>query len=153
MNLSAASIGASDLLPFIEQQFRETGADPELLVFEITETALMRDITAGEVFARGLSQLGCGIALDDFGTGFGSFTYLKRLPISYLKIDLDFVRDIASNPSNLHVVRAIVSLARGFGLQTIAEGIEDEETLRLLQVEGVDYGQGNHIGLPAPIGS
>ena len=153
VNLSAASIGASDLLPFIERELRETGADPKLLVFELTETALMRDITAGEVFARGLSQLGCGIALDDFGTGFGSFTYLKRLPISYLKIDLDFVRDIASNPSNLHVVRAIVSLARGFGLQTIAEGIEDEETLRLLQVEGVDYGQGNHIGLPAPIGS
>jgi len=111
----------------------------------------MRDAAGGENLARGLAELGCGIALDDFGTGFGSFTYLKRLPISYLKIDLDFVRDIASNASNLHAVRAIVSLARGFDLQTIAEGIEDEDTLRLLQAEGVDYVQGKHLGVPAPV--
>jgi PAS domain S-box-containing protein len=151
LNLSAASIGTADLLPFIERQLQATGADPTRLVFEITETALMRDMTGGESFARGLSELGCGIALDDFGTGFGSFTYLKRLPISYLKIDLDFVRELASNRSNLHVVRAIVSLARGFGLKTIAEGIEDQQTLDLLKAEGVDYGQGFYLGHPAPV--
>ena len=151
VNLSAASIGTSDLLPFIERQLRQSGADPTRLVFEITETALMRDMAAGETFARGLAQLGCGIALDDFGTGYGSFTYLKKLPITYLKIDLEFVRDVVANPSNIHVVRAIVSLAKGFGLKTIAEGIEDEETLSLLRAEGVDYGQGNHIGFPAQI--
>jgi PAS domain S-box-containing protein len=151
LNLSAASIGTSDLLPFIERQLHLTGADPTRLVFEITETALMRDMTGGESFARGLSELGCGIALDDFGTGFGSFTYLKRLPISYLKIDLDFVRELRSNRSNLHVVRAIVSLARGFGLKTIAEGIEDQQTLELLKAEGVDYGQGFYLGHPQPV--
>jgi PAS domain S-box-containing protein len=151
LNLSAASIGTADLLPFIERQLHLTGADPTKLVFEITETALMRDMTAGEDFARGLAELGCGIALDDFGTGFGSFTYLKRLPISYLKIDLDFVRELASNRSNLHVVRAIVSLARGFDLKTIAEGIEDQQTLDLLKAEGVDYGQGFYLGHPAPV--
>ena len=73
-NLSAASIEASDLVPFIEHQIQEAGADPANLVFEITETALMTDITAGMEFARGLREIGCGLALDDFGTGYGSFT-------------------------------------------------------------------------------
>ena len=151
-NLSATSIGTSDLLPFIEQQIREAHADPANLVFEITETALMQDIVAGEAFARGLAQLGCGLALDDFGTGFGSFTYLKKLPITHLKIDIEFVRDLATNPANLHVVKAIVSLARAFGLKTIAEGIEDEQALTLLRAEGVDFAQGFHLGRPEPIG-
>src|SRR6478672_9291167 len=152
-NLSAASIGTSDLLPFIEQQIREAHADPANLVFEITETALMQDIVAGEAFARGLTELGCGLALDDFGTGFGSFTYLKKLPITHLKIDIEFVRDLATNPANLHVVKAIVSLARAFGLKTIAEGIEDEHALTLLRAEGVDFAQGFHLGRPEPIGN
>ncbi len=150
-NLSAASIGTSDLLPFIEQQIRVARADPANLVFEITETALMRDITAGEAFARGLAALGCGLALDDFGTGFGSFTYLKKLPITHLKIDIEFVRDLAANPDNLHVVKAIVSLARAFGLQTIAEGVEDEQALSMLRAEGVDFAQGFHLGRPGPL--
>ncbi len=150
-NISAASIGTVDLLPFIEHHLRETGADPADLVFEITETALMQDITAGEAFAQGVAELGCGLALDDFGTGFGSFTYLKRLPISYLKIDIEFVRDLVTNPANQHVVSAIVSLAQAFGLQTIAEGVEDEPTLQLLAKEGVDYAQGFHLGRPAPL--
>jgi PAS domain S-box-containing protein len=150
-NLSAASICTSDLLPFIEQQIRDAHADPADLVFEITETALMRDIAAGEAFARGLSALGCGLALDDFGTGFGSFTYLKKLPITHLKIDIEFVRDLVSNPDNLHVVKAIVSLARAFGLRTIAEGVEDGEALTLLRAEGVDFAQGFHLGRPGPM--
>jgi PAS domain S-box-containing protein len=149
-NLSATSIGTSDLLPFIEQQIREAHADPANLVFEITETALMHDITAGEAFARGLAALGCGLALDDFGTGFGGFTYLKKLPITHLKIDIEFVRDLATNPDNRHVVKAIVSLARAFGLKTIAEGVEDEQVLTLLRAEGVDFAQGFHLGRPAP---
>jgi PAS domain S-box-containing protein len=150
-NISAASIGTVDLLPFIEHRLKETGADPANLVFEITETALMHDIAAGEAFAQSLAELGCALALDDFGTGFGSFTYLKRLPISYLKIDIEFVRDLVTNPANQHVVRAIVSLATAFGLQTIAEGVEDEATLQLLREEGVDYAQGYHLGRPAPL--
>jgi EAL domain-containing protein (putative c-di-GMP-specific phosphodiesterase class I) len=148
--LSADSISTSDLLSFIEHQVREANADPANLVFEITETALMHDITAGEAFARGLAALGCGLALDDFGTGFGSFTHLKRLPITHLKIDIEFVRDLLTNPDNIHVVKAIVSLARAFGLSTIAEGVEDEQTLTLLRAEGVDFAQGFHLGRPRP---
>jgi PAS domain S-box-containing protein len=150
-NLSAISIASSDLLALIEHELRSAGADPANVVFEITETALMRDIGAGEAFARGLTRIGCAMALDDFGTGYGSFTYLTRLPIAFLKIDVEFVRGLVSSSANQLVVKAIVSLARGFGQQTIAEGVEDAETLALLREYGVDFAQGFHLGRPAPI--
>ena len=97
-----------------------------------------------------MAEIGCGLALDDFGTGFGGFTYLKRLPVSQIKIDTEFVRDLATNTANRHVVRAIVSLARAFGLQTVAEGVEGEDSLAFLRAEKVDYAQGYHLGRPAP---
>ena len=108
-------------------------------------------LDAGQAFALRLVDMGCGIALDDFGTGFGSLTYLKRLPISHIKIDIEFVRDLVSNPANQHVVKAIVSLARAFGCQTIAEGVEDAETLAVVREYGVDYAQGFLIGHPKPV--
>jgi len=150
-NLSAASIGNLDLLPLIERQLRAAGADPSNLIFEITETALMEDVEAGTAFAHGLAEIGCQLALDDFGTGFGSFTYLKTVPVAYLKIDVDFVRDLGCNPANQHLVRAIVGLADGFGYKTIAEGVEDAGTLALLTDYGVDFAQGFYLGRPAPI--
>ena len=151
INLSADSVGNPEMLRFIGRQLRDSNADPSSIVFEITETALMRDIDAGERFAVELADLGCRIALDDFGTGFGSFTYLKRLPIHYLKIDIDFIQELTTNPANQHVVKAIVSLAQGFGQKTIAEGVEDGETLALLHHYSVDFAQGYHLGRPAPI--
>jgi EAL domain-containing protein (putative c-di-GMP-specific phosphodiesterase class I) len=150
VNVSAESILRIDLLSVIEQQLRDSNADPSLFVFELTETALLRDLEAGRRFATGLVELGCKVALDDFGTGFGSFTYLKKLPIHYLKIDIEFVRDLSNSVQNQHVVKAIVSLARGFGQQTIAEGVEDAATMALLREYGVDYAQGFFIGKPAP---
>ncbi len=149
-NLSARSIGNFDLLSLIQRELQAAGADPADLVFEITETALMDNAEDGEAFAQGLSAIGCQIALDDFGTGFGSFTYLKTLPIDYLKIDVDFVRDLARSEANQHLVRAIVGLARDFGYQTIAEGVEDAEALAILKEFGVDFAQGNYLGAPAP---
>jgi EAL domain-containing protein (putative c-di-GMP-specific phosphodiesterase class I) len=151
-NLSAVSISSLDLLPLIENAVREAGADPADIAFELTETALMHDIEAGEIFARGLTEIGSELALDDFGTGFGSFTYLKKLPINYLKIDSEFVRELSSNSANQHVVKAIIALAKGFGEQTIAEGVEDRETLALLREYGVDFAQGFYLGRPAPLG-
>jgi PAS domain S-box-containing protein len=150
-NLSAHSIGNLALLSEIEQQISAFKPDPSKLVFEITETALIGNIQAGEAFVRGLADLGCAIALDDFGTGFGSFTYLKRLPVQYLKIDVEFIRDLATSNANQHLVKAIVLLAKGFEQLTVAEGVEDAETLELLRDYGVDFAQGFHIGRPAPI--
>jgi EAL domain-containing protein (putative c-di-GMP-specific phosphodiesterase class I) len=150
-NLSAESISNLDLLSVVERELRDTKADPANVIFELTETALMENLAAGEAFARGLTEIGCGLALDDFGTGFGSFTYLKKLPIRYLKIDIDFVRNLGSNPANRHLVRATVGLAQDFGYETIAEGVEDAETLELLKDYGVDFAQGFHLGRPAPL--
>jgi PAS domain S-box-containing protein len=151
VNLSAHSIRHHDLLPLIDHELRTAGADPANLVFEITETALMDDLESGERFARELVEIGCRVALDDFGTGFGSFTYLKRLPVTYLKIDCEFVREIVTNQANQHLTKAIIGLAQGFGYQTIAEGVEDEQTVELLRQLGVDYAQGFIFGRPAPV--
>jgi EAL domain-containing protein (putative c-di-GMP-specific phosphodiesterase class I) len=151
VNLSAESVVTSGMLALIDHEIDDAAADPSNLVFEITETALMRDIGKGEDFARGLVARGCEVALDDFGTGFGTFTHVKKLPIKYLKIDIEFVRDLIGSSANEHVVKAIVNLAQGFGCKTIAEGVEDEETLSHLRSLGVDYAQGFHLGRPAPV--
>jgi len=150
-NLSADSISSLDLLPGIERALRDASADPANIVFEITETSAMGNLDAGEAFARGVKDIGCSLSLDDFGVGYGSFTYLQRLQIASLKIDSSFVRDMVSNVANQHVVKAIVNIAKGFGQQTIAEGVENVETLELLRDYGVDLVQGNHIGQPTPL--
>lgn len=148
INLSAESIVSLDLVELIDHEMQQAGANPSNVLFEITETALMRDIYRGEAFAHGVVDLGCGLALDDFGTGFGTFTYLKKLPISHLKIDIEFVRDLVASSANQYVVKAIVNLAQGFDCQTIAEGVEDEATLNLLRDLGVDFAQGFYLGRP-----
>jgi PAS domain S-box-containing protein len=150
INLSGKSIDER-LLAYIAGELRAAGADPTNLVFELTETAILTDVKVVEQFAKGLAELGCGLALDDFGTGFGTLTYLKLLPVQYLKIDVEFVRDLATNQTNQYLVKAIVSLARGLGQKTIAEGVEDEGTLALLHEYGVDFAQGYHLGRPAPM--
>ena len=130
--------------------YKKEGADPANLVFELTETALMKDLAAGMEFSRGLREIGCGLALDDFGTGYGSFTYLKNLPLTSVKIDIEFVRELASHPANRHVVAAIVSLAKAFGLRTIAEGVENEEQVDALAAAGCTRAQGYLFGRPGP---
>jgi EAL domain-containing protein (putative c-di-GMP-specific phosphodiesterase class I) len=151
INLSGASIGNPEILAAIERAIVASGAPPGNLVFEITETALMENIDRGELFAEQLIRLGCHLALDDFGTGFCSFTYLKRIHAHHLKIDIEFVRDLAHSERDQHVVTAIVALATGFGQQTTAEGVEDQETMTLLRELGVSHAQGYHVGSPLPV--
>jgi PAS domain S-box-containing protein len=151
LNLSAESLGDPDLFELVERELREAGADPRLVVIEVTETALLRDDAAAGEFLERIAELGCRTALDDFGTGYGGLTYVKRLPVDSLKIDVEFVRDLPRNPASQHVVRAIVHLARDFGYQTVAEGVEDAETLELLHELGVDLAQGYAIARPAPV--
>ncbi len=150
VNVSAVTVGDPGMVEFIRRELEASGADPANLVLELTETALMSNEDAGEEFARSVTALGCGLALDDFGTGFGSLTYLKRLPLSYLKIDREFVGGLVGNEANQHVVRAVVNLARAFGQETIAEGVENQETLDFLKEVGVDYVQGFHVERPRP---
>ncbi len=151
VNLSAASVGDDEMLATIRDALERTGANPALVVFEVTETALMADVDRGRVFATAVRELGCRFALDDFGTGYGTFTYLKHIPIDYLKIDIEFVRDLLNSQEDERLVRAIVAMARDLGKTTIAEGVEDALTLERLRELGVDQAQGYHIGRPAEI--
>jgi len=151
VNVSGRSISTPGLVDHITHAIQRAGADPEMLVFEITETALVSDEPAARAFVESLHALGCKIALDDFGTGYGGFTYLKQLPVDFLKIDIEFVRDVRINSASRNVIQAIVGLAAGFGLKTVGEGVEDGASLNLLRELGVDYAQGFHIGRPAPL--
>jgi len=151
VNLSAASSVDLGLSSLIQRQLLEHGTDPRNLVFEITETAVMQNVDQSRLFMQSMIELGCQFALDDFGTGFASFTYLKHLPVHYLKIDIEFVRDVTRSAQDTAVVKAIVALARDFGQRTIAEGVEDEATAKALRALGVDLGQGYLFGRPSPI--
>lgn len=129
-------------------------AEPEKaprIVFEITETVAADLLDSVCEFADELTALGCGLALDDFGTGFGSFTYLRRLPLRYLKIDRSFVGGLIGSLDDQRVVRSIIGIAEEFGLHSIVEGVEDEPTLDLLRELGAHYVQGFHLGRPAPV--
>jgi diguanylate cyclase (GGDEF)-like protein/PAS domain S-box-containing protein len=151
VNLSARSVSDPELTSRVERGLRHAGADPSLLVFEITETAAAADMDDVRAFAERVRALGCGLALDDFGTGFGSFIYLKHLPVRELKIDMEFVRHVSHSPADRRLVESIVMIARALDVRTVAEGVEDEATLRLLRRYGVDRAQGWHLGAPAPV--
>jgi PAS domain S-box-containing protein len=150
LNLSARSVGDLDVLEHIERSIAQHEVAPGLLVFEITETAIVEEEDAARGFAERLQELGCKIALDDFGTGYGTLTYLKRIPVNFLKLDIEFVRDLATDAASRSVVRAVLTLAHDFGLQTVAEGVEDAETLELLRSIEVDFAQGYHLARPVP---
>jgi EAL domain-containing protein (putative c-di-GMP-specific phosphodiesterase class I) len=151
INVSARTVGRPFFLESVEYLLERDTLEPSLLTFEITESAVISDIVQAARFAERLRDIGCNFALDDFGTGYAAFTYLKNLPIQYLKIDRDFVRDLVDNKRSRAVVAGIVSMAAGFGQQTIAEGVENEVTLGMLRRVGVDMVQGFHVGRPAPI--
>jgi EAL domain-containing protein (putative c-di-GMP-specific phosphodiesterase class I) len=151
VNLSGRSTGDPELLALIERELLATGVDPERLIFEITETTAVANIPAAQAFAARLAELGCRFALDDFGAGFGSFYYLKHLPFDYLKIDGEFVRQCATDPTDQLVIRAVVDIARGLGKRTVAEQAGDDATLATLRELGVDQAQGYFLGRPAPL--
>jgi diguanylate cyclase (GGDEF)-like protein len=150
INLSGMSTGDPELLEGIREGIRASGVDPARIVFEVTETAAIANLDEASRFGTALRELGCGFALDDFGTGFASFYYLKRLPLTHLKIDGDFIRALPDSPVDQLVVEAIVDIAHGMGLKTIAEFAEDAATIEMLRELGVDYCQGYEVGIPLP---
>jgi PAS domain S-box-containing protein len=150
LNLSATSLGDPALFDHFASAITEYQVEPARMVVEITETAIMRDEAIARMFIERVGALGCELALDDFGTGFCGFGYLKSLPVHYLKIDVEFVRDLRTNQASGHVVEAIVGLAKAFGYRTVAEGVEDEFTLGMIRTMGVDLAQGYVIGRPMP---
>jgi EAL domain-containing protein (putative c-di-GMP-specific phosphodiesterase class I) len=151
INLSALSVTDPTMLAHIDHQLARHRVDPSQLLLEVTETVAISDMQRAKAFCTGAQALGCPVALDDFGAGFGSFQYLKHLPFRYLKIDGDFIRGLPGSPTDQLVVRALVEVTRGMGRRTIAEFVEDEQTMSLLRSYGVDYAQGFAVGRPRPL--
>ena len=151
INLSGQSIGNPEMLKFIISEMEKTGADPGRIIFEVTETAAIANITSATGFMLTLRGCGFRFSLDDFGSGLSSFTYLKKLPVDFLKIDGSFVRDILSDPVDHAMVKAINELGHLLGKQTIAEYVETRELAEELHKMGVDFAQGYVYARPQPL--
>jgi diguanylate cyclase (GGDEF)-like protein/PAS domain S-box-containing protein len=151
INLSGASVNDEEFIEFLQQQFDRYQIPPQSICFEITETIALNSLSKAAQFIRDLRSLGCQFALDDFGSGTSSFSYLKHLPVDYLKIDGHFVRDILKDPIDLEIVKAIDAIGHVMNLKTIAEFVSDEKILTKVRELGVDYAQGFGIAKPQPL--
>jgi diguanylate cyclase (GGDEF)-like protein/PAS domain S-box-containing protein len=151
VNLSGKTMGDARFPDVVKRELTSSGIDPASLIFEVTETAAVADIEQARLFAQSLSRLGCRFALDDFGSGYASFYYLKHLPISYLKIDGEFVRQLPTSNTDQLIVRALVEVCEGLGIKTIAEFVTDQQTMDMVRDLGVDFAQGYHLGRPTPV--
>ena len=152
INISGASLGDDEFLDYVQKQFVLHGVPHARICFEITETTAVASLSKATQFMTTLRALGCRFALDDFGVGVSSFSYLKHLPVDYLKIDGSFVKDMLADPVNRAMVEAIHRIGHIMGKKTIAESVERRETLQALRAIGVDYAQGFAIAVPAPFG-
>lgn len=151
VNMSGINFGAVDIVQTVRHTLQQYKADPRRLKLEITESALIGDPEMAEEILHGLRQLGLATALDDFGTGYSSLGYLHRFSIDTIKIDRSFVMAMPTGQRSIDIVQAIITLARTFGLKVVAEGIENEEEVKLLNDLGCDYGQGYFYSKPLPV--
>jgi EAL domain-containing protein (putative c-di-GMP-specific phosphodiesterase class I) len=151
INLSGNSLGDETCLRHIERQLMEYAIPPEKICFEITETEAISNLGKAQGFIHQLKNHGCNFALDDFGSGFSSYAYLKNLPVDFLKIDGMFVKNINTDPANYAMVESINHIGHVMGRRTIAEFVENTETLQTLNRLGIDYMQGYGIAKPGPL--
>ncbi|MGC2500099.1 MAG: GGDEF and EAL domain-containing protein [Acidobacteriaceae bacterium] len=148
VNLSARQFDQADLAARVGQVLAETGLPPSSLRLEVTESCVLSDGTTALETMRALGRLGVGLDIDDFGTGYSSFDYLQRYPFDTLKIDRTFVEGIACDRESRLIVSTILDLARSFGMDVVAEGIEDAEQLEELKTMGCPCGQGYYFARP-----
>ncbi len=151
INFSGQSLSDDTFPEYLLKRLETCGLDPSLFCFELTESDAVANIGKAELLMRSLRKLGCGVALDDFGTGLSSLSYLRSMPVTMLKIDGGFVRDILKDPRSESMVAAIAQLARTMNLLTVAEYVETDEIRARIATLGVDYGQGFAIGKPGPL--
>lgn len=142
INLSAGQLGRRDLVTAVERTLRQHSLSPEMLELELTETAIMHDPARATETLDAMTELGIAMAIDDFGTGYSSLAYLQKFRLQRLKIDMAFVRDTPQNSGNAALCRAIIAMAQSLGMETIAEGIEEEAQQQFLASEGCTIGQG-----------
>ncbi|MFZ5642787.1 MAG: EAL domain-containing protein [Bacillota bacterium] len=150
VNLSGLSLGDEELLSYIEAHIRQSGINPSRIGFEITETTAVKDLVRAERWIRKLKNSGCRFALDDFGIGFSSFSYLRILPVDYLKIDGTFVQSLDKDFTYRALVQAMSTVASALGKMTVAEYVENEDILTILRDLEIDYAQGFFLGKPSP---
>jgi len=151
INLSGQSLGDETFLSFVMEQFRMTSLPYQLICFEITETAVIGNIAYARKFIEELRKRGCQFSLDDFGSGLSSFSYLKSLPVDYLKIDGNFIQSILNDEDDYNMVMSINQIGHVMGIHTIAEFVESERIMQTVKKIGVDFVQGYYIGKPAPL--
>lgn len=151
INLSILDLEDKKFLQFLRTEISKNSIDPKRLIFEITETAAVRNLDMAINFIRELRAMGCSFSLDDFGAGFTSFRYLKEMEVDYIKIDGSFIRKLTENKHDRLFVKAIVDVANGMGIKTVAEFVENKETIDIIREYGLDYAQGYYIGKPSPV--
>lgn len=151
INISGNSLTEDDFMEFVLEQFNETRLPTSKICFEITETSAIGSLDDAIEFMEKMKVIGVEFSLDDFGTGLSSYSYLRNLPVDYLKIDGIFVKDIKTNPSDYAVVKSINEIGHFMGKKTIAEYVEDDEILEILREIGVDFAQGYGIEKKMPI--
>jgi diguanylate cyclase (GGDEF)-like protein/PAS domain S-box-containing protein len=151
INLSGQSLGDEQMVAFILEEIASQRIPPASLCFEITETSAISHLKNARDLAHRLKAAGCSLALDDFGSGLSSFSYLKELPVDFLKIDGAFIKNIAQDPTDRAIVSSIVQVARAMGKETIAEYVENESSLYWVRTLDVDCAQGYCIGRPKPL--
>ena len=151
VNVSARSLEDDELGPWILARLAEADVEPRRLGVEITETTAIGSVTAARALATQLTAAGCGFALDDFGAGFGSFSYLKHVPFTAVKIAGEFVRQLDRDPVDRALVSAVVGVAKQLGLRTVAEQVDRPPLVGQLRLAGVDDGQGYFLGRPRPL--
>ncbi len=150
-NVSARQLQDSDLVQSFKEIVEETGADPQRLDVELTESAMLKDPESVGRLLQGFADMGMGIALDDFGTGYSSLTHLRRFPVTTIKIDRAFITNLCSSQDDAAIVGAIVGMGRSLRLRTLAEGIETSEQLAFLRQLNCDSMQGFYFSKPLPV--
>ena len=151
INLSARQFRLENLPEIVEGALRETGASPDAFIFELTESMVMQDAERALSVMHALKQLGIALSLDDFGTGYSSLSYLRRFPIDEVKIDRSFVRDLHHDPDDAAIASAVVALAKSLGLRVVAEGVELEAQVHVLEQLGCGQVQGFFFGRPLSV--
>ena len=150
VNLSPRQFQESGLLSQVEAALAASGLPSELLIFEITETMVMEDLSGAREVMKKLNRLGVRLAIDDFGTGHSSLAYLKQFPVHEVKVDRAFIQGVAESPVDLAIVRAIIDLAHAMGISAVAEGVEIEDQVAELNMLGCPIGQGFYFSQPLP---
>jgi EAL domain-containing protein (putative c-di-GMP-specific phosphodiesterase class I) len=152
VNLSPRQFQESGLVSQVEAALAANGLPAELLIFEITETMVMEDLSGAREVMKKLNRLGVRLAIDDFGTGHSSLAYLKQFPVHEVKVDRAFIQGVAESQVDLAIVRAIIDLAQAIGLSAVAEGVEIEDQAAELNMLGCPVGQGFYFSQPLPAG-